>query len=59
MCVYLPSDKLDKIQYLAHSMLQRCFVMVCQVIAFLGQAKYVQVGTLDFANGVMLFKVRC
>ena len=38
MCVYLPSDNLDEIQHLEHSLLQRHSVMVHQVRSFLVKA---------------------
>ena len=40
MHISLPSDNFDEIQWLAHSLLQTQPVMVCQVMSFLGKAKF-------------------
>ena len=44
MCVNLPSDKLDEIQHLAHSLLQRYSVTVNQVMSFLSKASFCALG---------------
>ena len=44
MCVFMPSDKLDEIWQLAHSLLQTQPVTVCEVMSFLGKAIFYDSG---------------
>ena len=48
MCVSLPSDKLDEIWCLVHSLLQGYFVTVCWVMSFLGKANLCASGHVTY-----------
>ena len=56
MCVSLPS-KLDEVQLLAHSLLQRHSMAVWQVMSSLGKANFCVSGHFQLGGGVVLFRV--